>query len=228
MTKPFHYPPAAKAPKTPAFVLPPLPYGLTDLQPHLSEETLSIHYGRHHAKYIENLNRIIAEQDVLPAALEDHIRAAAKARNAGLFNNAAQAWNHSFFWESMSPDNTAPSEELIGAITETFGSFANLRERFIAKGAGHFGSGWVWLVMRSGALAVETTHDAATPLTDENVVPLLAADVWEHAYYIDYRQDRASWLAAWWDKLANWRLAEAQFAAAKGQRRQWCFPVATQ
>lgn len=214
----------AEPPPVPAaFTLPPLPYGLQDLQPHLGEETLRIHHGRHHAKYVENLNRLLPRQGFTAASLEQVIRSAAETGETALFNNAAQAWNHGFFWESMTPYETAPDGQLAQAITQTFGSLEKLRERFISEGVGHFGSGWVWIVSRNRTLEALSTHDANTPIVDDNTIPLLTCDVWEHAYYIDHRQDRATWLAVWWDKLANWRLAEKQFAAAGGREAPWRF-----
>lgn len=210
-----------------AFALPPLPYGVRDLQPHLGEETLRVHHGRHHAKYVENLNRLLAEGGQTGASLEEVLRAARKAGQTALFNNAAQTWNHSFFWESMTPRESAPGGALAEAITAKFGSLAKLRERFLAEGTGHFGSGWVWIVVRNGGLEVVSTHDADTPVVDDTVIPLLTCDVWEHAYYIEHRQDRAGWLAVWWDRLANWRLAERQYDAAHGRSERWTFPANT-
>jgi Fe-Mn family superoxide dismutase len=207
-----------------SFALPPLPYGLRELEPHLGEETLRIHHGRHHAKYVENLNRLLTDQDSGAASLEEVLRAANKAGQGALFNNAAQAWNHAFFWEGMTPQSSAPDEPLAHAITKAFGSAETLRERFIAEGVGHFGSGWVWIVARGSELMVISTHDAKTPVADDGLIPLLTCDVWEHAYYIEHRQDRAAWLAVWWDKLANWRLAERQYRAALGQGVAWSFP----
>jgi Fe-Mn family superoxide dismutase len=209
----------------PAFALPPLPYGHADLAPVLSQETLEVHHGKHHARYIETLNRLLGEQGSAPAPLEDIVRSAAQAGGGALFNNAAQAWNHSFFWESMAPGKTQPSATLAAAITSAFGSLDALEKRFAAEGAGHFGSGWAWLVARGGELSVISTHDAATPITDAGITPLLACDVWEHAYYIDYRHDRAGWLKAWWDKLANWSFAARQYDAALGQGEAWRFPA---
>lgn len=212
-------------PASTTFVLPPLPYGLQDLQPHLSGETLRIHHGRHHAKYVENLNHLLSGQGSTNASLEEVLRSAARAEQTALFNNAAQAWNHSFFWESMTPHETAPEGKLAQGITQSFGGLEKLRERFIAEGVGHFGSGWVWIAARNGTLEVLSTHDANTPIIDDGTIPLLTCDVWEHAYYIDHRQDRAAWLAVWWDKLANWRLAEKQFSAAGGRETPWRFPT---
>jgi Fe-Mn family superoxide dismutase len=203
------------------FELPTLPYGVGDLQPVLSAETLQIHHGKHHARYVETLNRLLSEQNFSAHSLEEIIRIAHGSRAHGLFNNAAQAWNHGFFWESMTPHSSTPSGPLADAITSAFGNVASLGQRFIAQGGGHFGSGWVWLVARGENLEVVSTHDAGTPLLQEGITPLLVCDVWEHAYYIDYRQDRATWLTSWWDKLANWRFAEQQYAAALGDGQSW-------
>jgi Fe-Mn family superoxide dismutase len=207
-----------------AFSLPPLPYGYQELEPHLSAQTLEIHYGKHHARYIEVLNRILADQHLVATSLEGIVRGAERNGAKALFNNAAQAWNHSFFWESMCRDSGQPGGSLADAIMSAFGSFEALGKRFIAEGTGHFGSGWVWLVAQGSALSVLSTHDAGIPVAGD-VTPLLACDVWEHAYYLDYRQDRANWLAVWWDKLANWHFAERQYEAALGQRNPWRFPV---
>ena len=194
--------PQSRVPSGP-FVLPPLPYDVDELAPQLSEETLLIHHGKHHARYIETLNRLIAEQHLPADSLETVLRSAHAANAQALFNNAAQAWNHAIFWESMTPHASRPGKRLADAIARAFGSLEALREHFITEGAGHFGSGWVWIVAKGDLLTLVSTHDAATPIVDEHVTPLLACDVWEHAYYIDYRQDRATWLATWWDKLAN-------------------------
>src|SRR5262249_47281096 len=143
-----------------------------------------------------------------------------------LFNNAAQAWNHSFFWESMHSEARRPGGLLLQSIVSNFGSFDALGERIIAEGAGHFGSGWVWLVAHADRLSVLPTHDAGTPIIDAEITPLLACDVWEHAYYLDYRQDRATWLTVWWDRLANWHFAERQYQSALGCGEAWRFPLA--
>lgn len=216
--------PQLQVPTVP-FALPPLPYGVGELEPLLSEEALLVHHGKHHARYVETLNRLMAEQHIAPDSLEAILRAAHAASARALFNNAAQAWNHAIFWESMTPLASCPGRRLARAIARTFGSLEALRERFIAEGAGHFGSGWVWIVARGDELMMVSTHDAATPIVDEHVTPLLACDVWEHAYYIDYRQNRASWLATWWDKLANWKLADNQYGAALGEGAAWNFPA---
>lgn len=207
------------------FELPPLPYGSGALEPVLSAETLEIHHGRHHARYVEMLNRLLAEQNFSAHTLEEVVRIAHASGAKGLFNNAAQAWNHAFFWQSMQPRRSRPGNLLSAAIASAFGGIDALRERFIAEGASHFGSGWVWLVSRRGELDLLSTHDAGTPILDEGTVPLLTCDVWEHAYYVDYRQDRPRWLAAWWDELANWHLAEVQFSASLGHGEGWRHPA---
>jgi Fe-Mn family superoxide dismutase len=206
------------------FALPALPYAATDLQPVLSAETLRIHHGRHHARYVETLNRLLSEENFTARTLEDILRIAHASGARALFDNAAQAWNHSFFWASMSPAPAEPGSLIASAMILTFGGIDVLRDRFIGEGARHFGSGWVWLVSRGGKLDVVSTHDAGSPVLDEDTTPLLACDLWEHAYYLDYRQDRGKWLAAWWDRLANWQLAEAQFAASLGHGDPWRHP----
>jgi Fe-Mn family superoxide dismutase len=211
----------------PVFELPPLPYDLRALEPVLSAETLDIHHGRHHARYVETLNRLLPQQNLSADTLEDVIRAAHRSDSRSVFNNAAQAWNHAFFWESMRPKASEPGGLLCGAITSSFGGADALAQRFVAKGTGHFGSGWVWLVATEDGLEVITTHDADTPIVAEGVTPLLACDVWEHAYYVDYRQDRASWLTIWWHKLANWHFAGCQYGARLGHGQAWRYPAPT-
>jgi superoxide dismutase, Fe-Mn family len=206
------------------FELPPLPYETGDLAPVLSSETLEVHHGRHHARYVETLNRLLREQNFSAHTLEEVIRIAHASGARGLFNNAAQAWNHTFFWQSMVPEPSQPGSLLTSAVFLTFGNMDRLRERFISEGAAHFGSGWVWLVAKAGKLEVVSTHDAGNPIVDDETTPLLACDVWEHAYYIDYRQDRPKWLAAWWDTVANWNLAESQFNASLGHGEPWRHP----
>lgn len=207
------------------FELPPLPYGNSDLAPMLSAETLDIHYGKHHARYVETLNRLLAQQNFTAHSLEEIIKIAHGSGAMGLFNNAAQAWNHSFFWESMTPSPSSPGSLVSSAVSLAFGSLDKLKDRFIAEGTSHFGSGWVWLVSKGGTLDIVSTHDAISPVLEEGTTPLLACDVWEHAYYIDYRQDRAKWLAQWWDTLANWAFAETQFAASHGHGEPWRYPA---
>jgi len=207
-----------------AIALPPLPYGYSELEPVLSEATLHTHHDKHHARYVETLNRLLGEVASEEHCLEDIIREAADHQLSTLFNNAAQAWNHGFFWESMTARATNVDGPLTGAILE-FGGVDALRSRFIAEGAAHFASGWVWLVAKGAGLSVISTHDAGTVLTEPGLTPLLVCDLWEHAYYLDYRQDRAGWIAAWWDKLANWSFAQRQYGAALRRERGWKYPL---
>lgn len=209
------------------FALPPLPYGLDALEPALSAETLEVHHGKHHARYVETLNRLLGEQNFSAHSLEEVIRIARGCGAQGLFNNAAQAWNHAFFWESMTPEPSAPTGLLADAIASAFGGIEALGKQVLAEGTGHFGSGWVWLIARRDKLEVASTHDAGTPVIEEGATPLLACDLWEHAYYIDYRQDRANWLATWWNRLANWRFAKRQYAAALSRGEPWRYPAPT-
>lgn len=207
------------------FALPPLPYAAGALAPVLSAETLEIHHGRHHARYVETLNRLLAEQNFSAHRLEEVVRIALGCGAKGLFDNAAQAWNHAFFWESMGASPSIPAGALAAAIAGAFGGLDALGRRFVAEGTGHFGSGWVWLIAKRDRLEVISTHDAGSPIVEDGVTPLLACDVWEHAYYIDHRQDRAGWLTAWWTALANWRFAERQYAAALGRGEPWRYPA---
>ena len=196
----------------PTFLLPPLPYGIGELSPVLSVETLEIHHGRHHARYVEILNRLLHEQNFSARTLEEIVRIADGSGAKGLFNNAAQAWNHGFFWESMTPAVTLPTNALADAIVAAFGDVESLRSRFLAEGTGHFGSGWVWLIARGRKLEVSSTHDAACLLTDEGTIPLLTCDVWEHAYYIDFRNARPKFVETFLNHLVNWSFAQANFA----------------
>lgn len=209
-----------------SFQLPALPYGYADLEPVISETALRTHHLKHHARYVETVNRILDAEGRPIHYLADVVRDAEHRKATALFNNAAQAWNHGFFWESMSPaPTTQPAVSLAGAIITSFGAPDALRTRFIAEGSSHFGSGWVWLAARGSDLTVYSTHDAATPLTTSGITPLLVCDLWEHAYYLDYRQDRPTWLVSWWDRLANWRHADRQFSAALGRSDVWRYPA---
>lgn len=191
-----------------AIELPPLPYAKNALEPHISAETLGYHYDKHHQGYVTKLNNAIEGTELADAALEDIVKKA----EGGTFNNAAQTWNHSFYWNSMSPDGGGdPSGKLADAINDAFGSADKFREQFNTSAAGNFGSGWTWLVQRpDGKLAIVNTKNAGTPITGDDK-PLLTVDVWEHAYYIDYRNARASYLDAFW-KLANWDFAASNLA----------------
>lgn len=191
------------------FILPKLPYELDALTPHLSKEALEYHYGKHHAAYVNNLNKLIAGTDYENMPVEEIIQRA----DNGLFNNAAQAYNHTFYWYCMKPNFSAedakPTNQIESAITESFGSMEKFKEEFTKTGLTHFGSGWAWLLKnKDGRLEIKGMHDANTPIKDGDK-PLLALDVWEHAYYIDYRNARADYITAFW-KLINWEFAEKQ------------------
>ncbi|HEX7499517.1 MAG TPA: Fe-Mn family superoxide dismutase [Polyangia bacterium] len=185
--------------------LPELPYAKSALAPHISAETLEYHYGKHHATYVANLNKLIAGTELAELSLEDIVKKA----TGGIFNNAAQVWNHSFYWNCLSPKGGGePSGALADAVAKNFTSFAALKEKLTAAAVTHFGSGWAWLVKNpDGSLAIEQTSNAGTPLKDGKK-PLLTVDVWEHAYYIDYRNARPAYLEAFW-KLVNWDFSAA-------------------
>ena len=154
------------------------------------------------------------------------IRGARSAKDRLLFNNAAQVWNHSFFWLAMTAKPEKPTSDLSSAIDAAFGDVAHLKKTFVEEGTGHFGSGWVWLVADAqGALSVRSTHDADDTLTQSGMTPILVCDLWEHAYYLDYQNERKAYLEAWFDKLANWRFAERQHAASKGDGKAWRHPA---
>lgn len=188
--------------------LPALPYALDALAPHISKETLEFHYGKHHQTYVTNLNNLIVGTEFENASLEEIV----KKSSGGIFNNAAQIWNHTFYWNSLSPNGGGePTGALADALKAKFGSFEAFVEAFNKSAAGNFGSGWTWLVKKvDGSVDIVNTSNAATPLTTEDK-PLLTCDVWEHAYYIDYRNSRPNYLGGFW-KLVNWKFAEANFA----------------
>ncbi len=191
-----------------AFTLPELPYAKDALEPHISQETLEYHHGKHHQAYVTKLNDLIKDTDMADKSLEEIVKAA----DGGLFNNAAQVWNHTFYWNCLSPNGGGePTGALADAINAAFGSFDKFKEAFNAKAAGNFGSGWTWLVKKSdGSVDIVNTDDAKTPLTDNSLTPLLTCDVWEHAYYIDYRNARPKYLEAFW-QLVNWDFANSNF-----------------
>jgi Fe-Mn family superoxide dismutase len=204
------------------FTLPDLPYGYDDLAPTMSSETLHLHHDKHHARYFTVTNEIVGDKDV--GSLEDVIVKAAKDGEKKLFNNAAQAWNHTFFWNCMTPTKGAPTGDLAAAIDAAFGGLDGLKTKFVDEGFSHFGSGWVWLAAdASGALSIVQTHDGENLLT-KDLTPLLVADLWEHAYYVDYKNDRKAFLGAWFDALPNWALAASQLDAAQGNGAVWTHP----
>ena len=190
-----------------AIELPPLPYERSALAPHISEETLDYHYGKHHKAYVDNLTKQIEGTDFADMNLEDIVRKA----TGGMFNNAAQTWNHTFYWNSMSPNGGGePTGKLADAINKAFGSVGKFKEEFAKMGATNFGSGWTWLVKKAdGSVDIVNTSNAATPLTGTDK-PLLTCDVWEHAYYIDYRNKRPDYVGAFWN-LVNWEFAGKNF-----------------
>ncbi len=187
--------------------LPALPYAKDALAPHISAETLEFHYGKHHAAYVTNLNKLIPGTEFAEASLEDIIKKA----SGPIFNNGAQVWNHTFYWNSLSPKGGGePTGALAAAITKAFGSFAAFKEKMSNAAVTQFGSGWAWLVKNpDGSLAIEQTGNAGNPLKDGKK-PILTIDVWEHAYYIDYRNARPTYVEAFW-KLVNWEFAAANF-----------------
>jgi len=187
-----------------AFELPPLPYEQNALEPHISAETLEYHYGKHHKTYVDKLNGLVGGTDMENKSLEEVVKAA----EGGVFNNAAQIWNHTFYWHCLSPSGGgAPSGKLGEAIDAAFGSFDKFKEEFTNSAVNSFGSGWTWLVQKGdGSVAIVNTSNAGTPLTDDSVTPLLTVDVWEHAYYIDYRNARPKYMEAFWN-LVNWEFA---------------------
>lgn len=190
------------------FKLPELPYAMDALEPHISKETLEYHYGKHHQAYVTNLNNLTKGTEFESADLEEVV----KKSSGGVFNNAAQVWNHTFYWNCMAPDaGGEPSGALAQAINDKWGSFDEFKTAFNASAAGNFGSGWTWLVKKSdGTLDIVNTSNAETPLTTDDV-PLMTCDVWEHAYYIDYRNARPKYLETFWN-LVNWKFVEENFA----------------
>lgn len=188
-----------------AFDLPTLPYADTALEPTISAETISYHYGKHHAAYVANLNKLAAGTQWEGMSLDEIVRNA----DGGVFNNAAQIWNHTFYWNCLSPEGGGlPSGALAELINETYGDFATFQEQFSTAAATLFGSGWTWLVKDAGGkLAITTTGNAGNPMT-EGLTPLLTCDVWEHAYYVDYRNARPAYVKAFWN-LVNWDFVAA-------------------
>jgi Fe-Mn family superoxide dismutase len=191
------------------FTLPDLPYSLDALSPSISKETLEYHWGKHHRAYVTNLNNLVPGTEFEKMSLEDII----KKSSGGIFNNAAQVWNHTFYWHCMKPNGGGePTGALLTAIEKTFGSFAQFKETFTKTALTTFGSGWAWLVKNSdGSLAIVSTSNAGNPIT-ESKNPLLTCDVWEHAYYIDYRNLRPAYVDAFW-ALVNWDFVAQNFAS---------------
>jgi superoxide dismutase, Fe-Mn family len=190
------------------FELPLLPYAPTALEPHISSRTIEFHYGKHHQAYVNNLNNLVKGTEFENADLITIIEKA----SGGIFNNAAQIWNHTFYWNSLAPNaGGEPSGALADAINAAFGSFDAFKEKFTAASATLFGSGWAWLVKKAdGTLEIVQESNAGNPMT-KGLVPLLTCDVWEHAYYLDYQNRRPDYIAAFWN-LVNWKMVEQRFA----------------
>lgn len=192
-----------------AFELPPLPYANNALEPHISAETIEFHYGKHHQTYVNNLNNLVPGTEFEGKTLEDIITKS----SGGIFNNAAQVWNHTFYWNCMTPNGKDAVDGTLGdAINSKFGSFAEFKDQFSKSAATNFGSGWTWLVKNAdGSIEIVNTSNAGCPLT-AGQTPLLTCDVWEHAYYIDYRNARPKYLESFWS-LVNWDFVAANYAA---------------
>jgi len=198
------------------FILPDLPYRPDALEPVISAETLRFHHGKHHRTYVETLNALLAESGETPDSLEAVVRdAAGDPARRKLFNNAAQAWNHTVYWHSMTPKGGGkPAAKLAAAIDKDFGSFDAFAKEFTEAATTQFGSGWAWLVVDGGKLKVMKTGNAETPLATGKT-PLITIDVWEHAYYLDYQNKRPDYVKAWLEKVVNWEFAAENFTSAK-------------
>jgi len=200
--------------KTKPFTLPPLPYEEDALEPVISRRTMQFHHGRHHAAYVKTLNELVADTPHAKQDLEEIITSTyLDANKTKIFNNAAQAWNHTFFWSCMSPKRTQPAGRLAAALERDLGSYDKLKAAFVKAGVEQFGTGWVWLVSENGKLAIESTSDAVTPLAQGKTC-ILTIDVWEHAYYLDYQDRRAEFLKQVSDKLLTWDFAHQNFERA--------------
>ncbi len=199
-----------------AFELPPLPYPKNALEPHTSAQTLDFHHGKHHQAYVTNLNNLVKGSPMESQSLEEIIRATAKdASKAGVFNNAAQVWNHTFFWNCMKPHGGgAPSGNIAQAIDRDLGGLAKFKDDFKAAAVGQFGSGWAWLVADKGTLKITRTPNAVNPVA-EGQTALLTCDVWEHAYYLDFQNRRPDFVQAFLDHLVNWDFAAQNLAKAR-------------
>lgn len=202
-------PPSTPPPSHPSLALPALPYAQNALEPHISGLTLSFHYGKHHKGYFDRVNQLVEGTAFKGKSLDDIVAGAAKAKpQQKLFNAAAQAWNHTFYWQSMAPNGGgAPAGRVAERIAKDFGSYENFKSQFIQSGVDHFSNGWIWLVLDKGKLRIVDTHDADTPVIHKQK-PLLVSDVWEHAYYLDYKNLRKDYLTAFVDHLINWSFVE--------------------
>lgn len=207
--------------------LPDLPFAPEALEPTMSAASLRTHHDKHHAAYVKKVNGFLDERGgEKPSSLEAVVRLGAKEKDQKLFNNAAQAWNHGFFWQCLTPQaQDGPADGLARAIEKKFGSLDAFAEQFATQGEGHFGSGWLWLVADAeGQVDLKDMHDANTPIAEAQFTPLITCDLWEHAYYLDYRNERRRYLEAFLTKLANWRFAESQYQAARSGAQTWNYP----
>lgn len=208
-----------EAGETAPFSLPALPYSQDALSPYITAETIGFHYGKHHRGYVRKINGLTEKNEYTGCTLEQIIRQTAGRKTTdqtNIYNNAAQVWNHTFYWRSMTPGGGGtPEGALPEKIASDFGTFDNFRTAFKTMAASHFGSGWAWLVYDKGTLTIEKTANADTPLAHGRV-PLLTIDVWEHAYYLDYQNRRTEYIDTWFDHLVNWGFAEKNYSAAIG------------
>lgn len=200
-----------------AFELPPLPYDKSALEPHMSAETFDYHHGKHHKAYVDKVNGWIDEKGLAGLSLIEVIEKAKSTSDKGLFNNAAQIWNHTFFWHCLAPAGQKPSGKLAEMIEESFGSPEELLKKMAAEAVGHFGSGWAWLVLDGDKLAITSLHDADTPVV-HGMKPLLTLDVWEHAYYIDYRNARPKFAETVLGNIVNWDFVAQNLDGAGASR----------
>ena len=201
------------------FQLPDLPYDKAALAPHISAETLEFHWGKHHRAYVNKTNELIGqESDLSGATLAQVVREARRSGHAKLFNNSAQLWNHSFFWQCLSPERQQPSGKLAHLIDDGFGNAETMLKQLQEEAVNHFSNGWAWLVLDRGSLRITSLHDADTPLVHDGMVPLFTLDVWEHAYYIDYRNERPKFASAVLSNIVNWDFV-AQNLDGHGEQR---------
>ncbi len=203
--------------------LPDLPYEIDALEPHISADTLTVHHGKHHKAYVDKLNAAIEGTSYAKMTLEEIVASSFKDGEVEIFHNAAQAWNHGFYWNCMTDKRGASfSNELNAAITTKFGSIDKMLEALSTAGEKHFGSGWAWLVLEDGELTVASTHDAETPVAHRGeIIPILTVDVWEHAYYLDWKNERPKYLSAVLKNLINWEFASENFA----RNSVWAYPA---
>ena len=205
------------------FQLPPLPFAKDSLDPHMSAETLEFHHGKHHKAYVDKTNELVGrEAELSGASLNQVIRAAKKNGTKKLFNNSAQLWNHSFFWQCLAPaEGQKPDGKLLKLIEDGFGSVSTMIDQLQQEAVNHFGSGWAWLVLDRGALKITSLHDADTPIAHDGMAPVFTLDVWEHAYYIDYRNARPKFADAVLKNIVNWEFVAANLdgkGAEKGDQ----------